>query len=113
MEYSRIVRICSFATRLSRVLWTLAFLTASLPSSLPAEELDRNYDDYFEIAGNPWTYALGGNGGINKLGDGYDGYEDLGKGGADFYIFPPEPDVDDPTFKDKMMLRFSADYFPL
>jgi hypothetical protein len=78
-----------------------------------ADELGQEFSDYFEITRPPWTFSLGGNGGMNKMGKGYDGYDDMPHGGADFYIRPPVPEAEEPACHHKFMLRVSADYFPL
>lgn len=110
---SRKTLFSPFLPRFSALALGAALVAAVALPPLHAKNNDMDFDDYFEISKNPWTFAIGGNGGLNKLGNGYEGYDDMPHGGADFYIRPPRPQHEDPTFKDKFMLRFSADYFPL
>ena len=51
--------------------------------------------------------------GLNKLGKGYEGYEDIGKAGLDLYIQPFRPATVPTRAKHNMLLRFSFDYLPL
>jgi len=51
--------------------------------------------------------------GLNKLGKGYEGYEDLGNAGLDLYIHPFRAVTAPTKAKQNMLVRLSFDYFPL
>lgn len=98
--------------------WALAVtLPGLLFISTPLFAIDSFDDtDYIEMLkererGVGWNMAFGPSGGATKMLNGYQGYEDKGNVGIDLYFRPPVPQF--PNWTDRLLFRFSADYFPL
>jgi hypothetical protein len=70
------------------------------------------YEEYYAHEGRHWLFMPAVNGGYHQLIEGYDGYSDLGNAGLDLYI-GRSPAPEEFTMEDRVMLRISADYFPL
>ncbi len=73
-------------------------------------DYSRFYNDEDRI---PWLFLLTVNGGYNQLLKGYKGYDNLGNAGIDLYMRPGRLRVEAPGWKEHLMFRLSADYFPL
>ncbi|MBK8576510.1 MAG: hypothetical protein IPN90_12835 [Elusimicrobia bacterium] len=95
------------------ILLGISLLTVSTPV-LGEDSFDDT--DYIEMLeerdkGVGWNLAFGLSGGYTDVLDGYQDYSNLGNVGVDVYFRPPIAQF--PTWKDRFMFRFSADYFPL
>jgi hypothetical protein len=100
----------------SLVLLGLIGVALSLLS--PSVRADEGFDDvdYTKVLadrdkGVGWNMAFGLTGGYTDVLDGYKGYTNLGNIGVDTYFRPPVPQF--PKWFDRLIFRFSADYFPL
>ncbi len=60
-----------------------------------------------------WHFYPAVHGGYNKLLEGFDGYEDLGNLGFDFYADPPERNNFGASSLENLLMRISSDWFPL
>jgi hypothetical protein len=90
----------------------LSAVLLAAPAFADEEEFD--YKNYFKgERATRWIIAPGFNGGITKMNNGYDGYDDLGHAGFDVYFNPPRPLYEPPTWRNRLYWRLSADYFPL
>ncbi|MBL0059623.1 MAG: hypothetical protein IPP35_11080 [Elusimicrobia bacterium] len=96
----------------------LGLLGVTLAFFSPPARADDGFDDvdYSKVLaerdkGVGWNMAFGLTGGYTDVLTGYKDYTNLGNIGVDTYFRPPVPQF--PKWYNRLVFRFSADYFPL